>query len=701
MAASLPASAQTVPAPAGYAPDRPLELNFYGLPGLMDMPTADAMPDGELTTTISTFGGMTRGTLSFQITPRISGSFRYTGLRNWDYGGFSTYYDRSFDFRFLLLTETDRRPAVTVGIQDFLGTGLYSGEYVVATKTFAEQFSVTGGIGWGRLASEAPFGSIGTRKALTPDEIATGGQLNADTWFRGDMAFFGGFAYRPIEKLTLKAEYSSDAYILEDDKRGIFDRASSLNFGAEYQVSPEIRLGAYAMYGSEIGLTAQFAINPARPATYGSRDTLPPPVLVRPTREESPEFYTTSWTESESVATQVEDLLSEGLRAERMELVALNLSADTAVVYLRNTGYRAPAQAIGRTARVMSRVLPSSIETFTIVQQSEGISLPSVSFQRSDIEVLETAPDGAELMFANAVVDVDPARPARTQFVEGVYPRLTWDFGPYIRTTLFDPDSPLRLDFGLELGATYRPAPGLLFSGAIQKKLVGNLDQITRESDSVLPHVRSDYGLYDQNADPAVKELYGAYYFQPGSELYGRFTAGWVERMHAGVSAEVLWAPYDSNFALGAELNYTQQRDYDGGLGMLDYKVATGHASLYYRFEEDFFAQVDVGRYLAGDYGATFGLERVFSNGWRIGAFATFTDVSAEDFGEGSFDKAITMTIPLDWVLGRSTKISEDLTIRPLTRDGGARLEVPGRLFETVEDGRRYRQEEQWGRLWR
>ena len=68
---------------------------------------------------------------------------------------------------------------------------------------------------------------------------------------------------------------------------------------------------------------------------------------------------------------------------------------------------------------------------------------------------------------------------------------------------------------------------------------------------------------------------------------------------------------------------------------------------------------------LAGDYGATVRLDRVFDNGWRVGAFATLTDVSFDDFGEGSFDKGITLEIPLGWTAGTATRQNLAATIRP------------------------------------
>lgn len=292
-------------------------------------------------------------------------------------------------------------------------------------------------------------------------------------------------------------------------------------------------------------------------------------------------------------------------------------------------------------------------------------------------------------------------RPPKSDHPEDRYPRFLWQVSPYVRTSLFDPENPLRMDVGVQLGLGFEPTPGVVLSGSLLKKLAGNLSESTRVSDSVLPHVRSDFPEYDKHGDPGMETLTAAYYFKPGPQFYGRVTGGYLERMFAGVSSELLWAPYDSPFALGAELNYARQRDFNGGFGLIDYDAVTAYASLYYRFADDFYAQIDAGRYLAKDVGATLTLERVFANGWSVGAFATFTDVSAEEFGEGSFDKGILVTVPLGWFNGRSSVVVEPLTIRPLQRDAGARMNVENRLYPLVEDGQRVRVEEQWGRFWR
>ena len=73
--------------------------------------------------------------------------------------------------------------------------------------------------------------------------------------------------------------------------------------------------------------------------------------------------------------------------------------------------------------------------------------------------------------------------------------------------------------------------------------------------------------------------------------------------------------------------------------------------------------EVSYGEYLA-DEGFTFEISRSFVNGVEFGVFASFTDVSSEQFGEGSFDKGIFFKIP---VFGDLINYSW----RPLTKDPG------------------------------
>jgi hypothetical protein len=665
-------------------------FNLYGSPGLVDMPTAYEMPDAHLTTSFSKMGDSTRNTIGFQITPRLSGAFRYSALANYNSVASvnGVYYDRSFDLRYQLLRESNLTPAVTIGLQDFIGTGLYGGEYIVATKTLTPGLQVTGGLGWGRLGSYNALASTGSRPA---ELLGQGGIPTYDRWFRGDVAAFGGVSYAPNDKLRFKLEYSSDRYV-EETANGQFTHQSPWNFGVDYTFRNGTQLSLYHAYGSEIGAQVTFVTDVRSAKIPGGLETAPVPVRVRS------DVRDLGWTQDFSATRKSSyAALQAGLKTEGLVLEGLDLETETATVRLRNPKYGSEPEAIGRTARVMTRALPSSVETFVIVPVVNGMPMSVVTLNRTDVETL-VHQDSAAILARTSVADAFRAVPPTET---GLYPRLSWSIGPYAKVSFFDPDNPVRMDAGVRAKADYWLAPNVVLSGSVTKKAFGNLDNIKRFDKSDLPRVRTDYGKYSTEGDPALEHLTVAAYGRPGKDLYSRVTFGYLEDMYGGLSTELLWKPVDSRLALGVELNYVKQRDFDQRFGFRDYEAFTGHASAYYAFGNGFHGQMDVGRYLAGDYGATVALDREFANGWKVGAYATFSNASFDDFGEGSFDKGIRITLPLQWVLGTASRGDNQIDIQSLTRDGGARVKVDGRLYQQVRDYHRPELENEWGRFWR
>jgi hypothetical protein len=169
----------------------------------------------------------------------------------------------------------------------------------------------------------------------------------------------------------------------------------------------------------------------------------------------------------------------------------------------------------------------------------------------------------------------------------------------------------------------------------------------------------------------------------PFEDIYARVSAGYFEEMYGGFSGEILYRPFDSRFAFGVDMNRVWKREFEQRLGFLDYRVTTGHVNLYYDMPfYNLLGAVNIGQYLAGDRGVTFNISRLFDSGVRVGAWATFTNVSAEQFGEGSFDKGIFASIPFHIFLPISTTAHGNFGFRPLTRDGGQMVGVRGRLYD-------------------
>lgn len=695
-------------------------MNSYGLAGGVDTPTAEMLPDGTLGGTLSYNEFGRRHNIVFQLHPRITAALRYSRVEGInDHNELGHIWDRSFDFRFQFLDETGWRPAVAIGLQDFLGTGIYSSEYIVATKTITPRLKASLGLGWGAMAGDPRAVEIG-------DE---GGKPNVDTWFRGDVKPFGSVTWQATDKLSLVAEYSHDRYLsrfqqangtITETPQGDDEPGSKFNLGAYYTFGPSYQLGLYTLGGDTFGAQFSFALNP-RLAPYPSGlEKAPAPVRPRPAPAADPEGWSGAWAADPSAQPAIQKVLGDALSKEGQQLESMSISANRAEVRIRNTRYIQQAEAIGRTARLMTRALPPSVETLVITSNVEGMATSSVTLRRSDVERLENTEAG-RIADVALLSDADP-RPGDLVATPGLTPRFRWNLAPYMEIGVFDPQDPLRYEAGAELKASYELTPGLILSGTVRQRAFGNMEQRgpgipgqrgeyytpeeyvsdpANEYFNGVPRVRSDTRMYTGNHNPTIPELTLAWYAQPTEAIYTRVTVGLLERAYGGVSTEALWKPADSAFAVGTEVNRVRKRDFENAFEFRDYEVTTGHVSFYYELAQGYTAQLDVGKYLAGDKGATFTLTREFANGWRVGAYATKTDLSQEEFGEGSFDKGITMSIPLSWAMGTPSRDRATTTLRSLSRDGGAKVNVDGRLYDKVRDAQSVKLYQGWGRFWR
>ncbi len=391
----------------------------------------------------------------------------------------------------------------------------------------------------------------------------------------------------------------------------------------------------------------------------------------------------------------------DGLKAQGYRAYAVYISELSATVYVSQTAFREPARNVGRVARVMANNLPPSVEAITVVGMSDGIPTSKVTVIRHDLEMAQEENGSAEEIWANSRITTPDAKgrmPDGAIKNDAAYPRFSWSLAPGLRQNIGDVDQGIYLaDVSAVLSARVDILPGLSVRASGNKFLFGNLNDITRSSNSALPHVRSDVVEYLQHGRSGLTRLQADYLFSPVTNLYARFSAGLFEWMYGGVGAEVLYRPFNSRFGIGLDVNWVKQRDFNVLFDFRHYNVVTGHLSLYYDLPVyNLHSAIHVGRYLAGDRGVTFDLSREFENGIRVGAFATFTNVSAKDFGEGSFDKGFYMVIPLDLFTLKSRKTHARFEFRPLTRDGGQMLDITPRLNDLVTRDNKSAIENDW-----
>lgn len=696
---------------AGLAPAAAQQMgagaNTFGMPGVIDTPNATSLPDGELMFTGAATRDGWRATLSFQALPRLTVSLRYASVDDlaWRAMMGTGLRDRSFDMHLRLLDEGPMLPAVAVGLRDFLGTGSYSSEYIVATRTLTPTLRASVGMGWGRLASHGgfsnPLGVVADRFKTRPTGFTgLGGRVEVGRLFHGDAALFASVEMQATPDLTLMAEYSSDSY--PGEGLGL-RRKTPFNFGFRYRVSDSTHITGQLIQGRNVAIGASFALNPRRAGPQGLRVNAPPPVLVRPPAP-ADHGYSTAWTTQRDVWHEaLTEAWEPAFRENGLTLHALTLEDRRAILRISNQRHEVLSRAVGRAARIVTYGLPDSVEQIVIIPVVDGVSTAAVTLDRATLEATEFAPDGAQTLRSTARFEDALAQAGGGEYWQArpdSVPALQWSLAPYTHLSYFDPNAPVRADFGAQLELRYNLSEQLSASLDLRQRIVGNISSGSLGNPSPgYPRVRTNGALYS-NSGPTIERATLDYMFRPAEALYARLSFGLLERMYAGASAELLWSPFDSPLALGIEVNALRQRAPQSLYGTNALSLTSWHVSGYYNFGDGFHAQVDLGRYLAGDSGGTLTVERAFANGIRVGAYATLTNMPFDVFGEGSFDKGILITIPVATILGTPTTQSHTTQLRSITRDGGARVNIANRLYPNIRDTRARALDRSWEAFW-
>ena len=215
----------------------------------------------------------------------------------------------------------------------------------------------------------------------------------------------------------------------------------------------------------------------------------------------------------------------------------------------------------------------------------------------------------------------------------------------------------------------------LLLSSEINYSIYNNFQDTISGPASKMEHVRTDKVEYLKNANLYLKRMQLDYIWSPKKDLYAKLSGGIFESMFGGLGGQILYKPFDSNLNISFEAFYVKQRDYDQTFKFRKYKTTTAHLNLSYMLPAGIESNISYGRYLAKDDGFTFDLSRRTKSGFKAGIYFTRTNVSAELFGEGSFDKGFYFQIPMDLFSKDYKGGYSSFKLSPLTRDGGAKLE--------------------------
>ncbi|MEN2272479.1 YjbH domain-containing protein [Vibrio diabolicus] len=682
---------------------QPSQSDFGGV-GLMQMPTGRMAPEGEFNFSVTGSDEYLFYNATLQVMPWLETTIRYTRVASIPYDPTfpnvdNEYTDKGIDFKVRLLKESQYIPELSLGVRDFAGTGLFDAEFLAATKRYSNSklgtFDFTLGMGWGYLGTRDtvtnPFCKASDKFCDRPSEfLSTGGTTNFDRAFKGPAALFGGIEYQTLHKpLRFKLEYDGNDYSTDYAviQAGVdMSPHTPWNFGVLY------RLGM-----------ADFRLS------YERGDTLVAGLTLNTNFNDMPSFW------RDTPTPEIEDNQPEELSdidwkrvTEDLDKIAgyqntrIYVDDKTVTVVGEQKKYRDRNEAHEKAAAVLHNEMPDDIDTYAINERSRGLVGEQTIISK------EKYRDFAQVNYINPKIEDATAKASNKPSGESVYDgfeRFDWGFAPKLVQTLGNAEDFYLFSVGLSGNASYWLTDNLEIGGSLYWDWYNNYDKfiyVTPPDSTTVPRVRTMFRAYQNEHTVTMSNLQLTWFQEYSNTMDQQFYAGYLESMFAGVGTEFLYRPQGANWAIGADVNLISQRDPQSYFGVYDEKWQnvpeygrpfqvidkgfTGFVSGYYypqwEFLQDLMIQVDVGQFLAGDVGTQINVSKQFKSGVIAGAFASFTDLSADEFGEGSFTKGFYLSIPFDIMTVKPSNNRANFSWQPLTRDGGQKL---GRKYSLIE----------------
>jgi hypothetical protein len=652
----------------------------HGGVGLIQTPTARMAPAGDLSINYTDNEEYRLWSVSIQLFDWMESTVRYTDVRTRlysddpNFSGDQTLKDKGIDVKFRLLKESTYLPQVSVGFRDFGGTGFFESEFIALSKNWGN-FDFHLGMGWGYLGNAAntsnPFCEIKDSFCSRPGGFGgQGGKIDYDQFFKGPASLFGGVEYQtPWQPLRLKLEYEGNDY--QNDRAGALVQDSAWNIGAVYRWG-NFNFDLNYQRGNTLGFGAHYKMN----LNTASQIKVQPAPRVIPDDTSAQQYQ--------------HDRLREALYTEAGFVLRGSHSAENEfIIYGSQVGYRDLDEAVERIGRVLATELPDTIERYRIVTFS------------SHLPMVETVVDAADFISAarydSLTTDITSTyvrqQPAAATMMHANIPNYR---GFYTGLETFwiqsfgSPEAFYMYQGGVFVSGGYQLARTVSVNATAKVTLLENFDKFNFTVDNQntpLPRVRSFIREYVTGRTVSMENLFVSWQDELVSDWYAQAYGGYLETMYGGVGGEVLYRPVDSNFAVGVDVNYVRQRSFENDVDFFDYKTLTGHLNVYWQpeFLPDTRLTFNIGRFLAKDKGVNIDFAKRFDSGIIVGAYAAITDVSAADYGEGSFTKGFYLSIPFDLFSLRPSTGRGTLPWVPIARDGGQSLNRPIRLIDSTE----------------
>ncbi len=535
---------------------------------------------------------------------------------------------------------------------------------------------VSFGLGWGKFSGENSFNNplsfisdrLNVRPALS-DNYSQGGSPSYDLWFRGDTSVFGGIEYLIPGSKGLKLKVELDPFDYKDvsanyslgfiDK--IREKDSDINLGLSFPWNDYLTFDISFIKGNTVNFNFSYGI------TFNSNSSGKKPKF-------NPEL--TKLDKTGNIKRDFYEDLLNNLNRNRLLLQTSDLDEGNLDISISTSEHRNAIRSSSYASYIANEVSKQhdlDLKTINISHVNAGIETNKISYIAKYYDNENTP---IELIIRNTTLDSgDPNGYLKDEFQPNVkFPAIFSSISPSIRSYVGQPEKFYFGGIDLNHNSEVQFSRNLILSSELTYPMLSNFSDVQYKPESLMQHVRTDIVKYLQEDDIHINRLQLDYIWSPYKEIYSRITGGIFEQMFGGIGGELLYKPFNANYYIGFEIFYVKQRSFNKRFNFQEYETSTGHINFGYRFAKGVESNFSYGRYLAKDDGFTLDLSRTTKSGFKAGIYFTRTDVPAEIFGEGSFDKGFYFQIPIDLISNKYSTEFTNFKISPLTRDGGAKL---------------------------
>lgn len=667
----------------------PVTYNHLLQGGYLNMPSARMGKEGEIGCGYAHIPPYLNYSLRFQMTDRleVSGNYRiFKGVKDPVLGhfGFGDFSDKGVNVKLALFAPEDsfyKLPGIAIGLEDFIGTRAFKAYYIVLTQVILD-YKLEVSLGYGLHRIRGLFGGLSWMPFLHSD-------------------------YPYLRGLSLTVEYDATPYrdpLIEKHPKGRTKR-TPFNIGVKWRTWDNIDLSLAYIRGDAVAFTVSTYYN------FGETKGLLPKI-------EDPMPYRSPVNTQSLGLLRPEDVMVQDyvnvLEEQGFYVLDIWFGYDencqkTLKFHLINGVYREEHQVRDRLNAILAALTPSDIDRVIVTMDTGQMPIQEYQYEMLYVRRYQAQEIGRYEL--SVLTPLQEATPPDFYNFQLLFQRKKdlWNLEilPNTQTLFGSSRGKFKYALGLSVninGFLYGDVYYTISLGYFAFSNLKHINDIDCLNPSQIINVRSDIVNYFKLKSITVDEAFLEKIWTWGKGLYSRISLGYFEVEYGGISAEWLYYPVNSCWAIGMEGAILRKR-VPGGVAFTNY-VRQLHGfhptyrkfmgsqyflNLYYDWEAialEF--KLSAGKFLANDYGVRSEITRYFPSGLRLSFWYTYTNANDRINNETYHDKGFYLSMPLDIFYTKSSRARWGYGMSAWLRDVGVRAYTGTELYYYINEQRQF-----------